>query len=914
MGINITEGTVRRDWIKIASATVETVVQALALGKDGISAATSSFFRGVEAIRGEDSLEIRANCLVLETLAYASSATIATTPLDRVPDKAEIRKLLDNIIERASGLAAEINIVLESEDLDFPETFPLFIDAASQIYHELRLCRPKESPDVVAAKFKRFVARGLIKIRSRDPDYFSPVVDALTGADAVADAKQRAWDRYRASLIKRFEDEPLFGEDEKTGATLAQVYQPLRAWFDEHDDSDELEPDEQESGTKKKIRRTVGMLDELVRDWLSKDDATDRVRLISGGPGSGKSTFAKYLAASVAPQLNWRVVFVPLQRLRGTGLLEGRIDDYFRRQLDEPFDIETAPLHSMGRDAHRNWLIIFDGLDELAKEGTTSESAALDFASALADWRGRVGSLAVHFLVLGRAPSMQEARRRLALQGKGTLYVADMIPFDKRSKSDSGRELVVDDPKQLGQLDQRPEFWRRWASAKNLSLDPPEAMTTDALSDLTKEPLLAYLLVFSGYVEERWKEAAENRNRIYQAIFNQIWEREKNKPTRIHLNDLGREGFESLMQALGLAAWRGGGRTGDETTFTSIRDTFMQPGLLFKAKKCGAADLGNVALLFYTRKDEEGGRGYEFLHKSFGEYLTARGLVSAFRRWGSQVDNPETDFDVVEFHRRWLKLAGAEPMSREILTFLRNEIRLEASSIDEHQPWKTARDWVRNAEKLMDAAIRDGLPAFEGAVKWRAAEDQELNAEVSLMAMVDACARAAYPSELLGSAEDIGGWMPGPVLLVEFRANRYTFSHFIRRTKTESSWFMTAEEFYFGFSNILLDLMSRLSLQGIVLIGASLAGGSLEGADLRDCMIMGCNFVETDLEGADLRNATIRYTEFASSNLRNADLRGARLDHAYLDRADTEFAKTDGPLKNQRRKRSMALVPPFMRL
>ena len=78
----------------------------------------------------------------------------------------------------------------------------------------------------------------------------------------------------------------------------------------------------------------------------------------------------------------------------------------------------------------------------------------------------------------------------------------------------------------------------------------------------------------------------------------------------------------------------------------------MRQDLLAKAKACGAADLSNVALLFYTRKDEEAGRGYEFLHKSFGEYLTACGLISAFPRWGSQVVDPISDFGPSEFLRR----------------------------------------------------------------------------------------------------------------------------------------------------------------------------------------------------------------------------------------------------------------------
>lgn len=84
---------------------------------------------------------------------------------------------------------------------------------------------------------------------------------------------------------------------------------------------------------------------------------------------------------------------------------------------------------------------------------------------------------------------------------------------------------------------------------------------------------------------------------------------------------LGKEGFDALMQSLGLAAWHGGGRTDDGATYAKIRETFMPQSLEAKAKQCNVTGLDNVALLFHTQKDETTGQGYEFLHKSFGEYL-----------------------------------------------------------------------------------------------------------------------------------------------------------------------------------------------------------------------------------------------------------------------------------------------------
>jgi hypothetical protein len=85
------------------------------------------------------------------------------------------------------------------------------------------------------------------------------------------------------------------------------------------------------------------------------------------------------------------------------------------------------------------------------------------------------------------------------------------------------------------------------------------------------------------------------------------------------------------------------------------------------------------------------GRGYEFLHKSFGEYLTARGLFDAFQRWGRQMTDPVLDFGTMEFLRRWLKLSGSAPMTREIVLFLGNEVRLQAQAVDALKPWKAGQ-------------------------------------------------------------------------------------------------------------------------------------------------------------------------------------------------------------------------------
>lgn len=889
MGIKLGRGGRSRDWTKVSIAGAEAVVQAIALGPAGFGNSISAFFRAVEGLRGEDELEARATNLVAETLAYALADVLSNTSFSRAPTHRQAQELIKSSLTRAVVLATQSDLLLETENLKYPATLSVFEDAAHRLAHAVRPFESQEPESGLEIRFQSAVAEGLNRILARRPEYFEPVLNVLASPAAGAEARVRAWAHYRSALICRFEDAALFGEDERTGVTLGQVYQPLRAWW--HDDVDDLTRVDSESPngpTSPAETVYLEMLEGALLTWLGKDLPQDRVRLISGGPGSGKSTFARWLAAKVTVIPRWRVLFVPLQRLRGSGPLERIVDDYFRLHPDEPFGPETPPMSSIGRDGHQDWLIIFDGLDELAKEGGSSESAAQVFASGLADMRARLSGVArVRYVVLGRAPSMQEARRRLGLQGNRTLHVGDMAAL-VFNPAGPAKEVTVVDPDQLAPQDQRQEFWARWATAKGLPTATPEAMKAEVLHDLTKEPLLAFLLIKSGYVSERWREAAENRNRIYEAIFDKIWERERAKETRTNLNDIRKDGFDALMQALGLAAWRGGGRTGDEATFTAIRDAFVRPDILSRAKASGVADLNNIAVLFYTQKDEIGGRGYEFLHKSFGEYLTACGLHSAFRRWGQQVGMPEIDFDELAFLRRWLVLAGPASITHDIAMFLVNEVKLRA--LDQQEaPWVAGRKWTRMLETIVGRMLTDGIPAHEGAKRWREAETNARNAERTLILLLIACSEVAYPMDLLNRDAD-GGWTPGPVKIVNFQDDVEEFNELLRRLRLDDSGFPRP---FLMARDMPLRRLSRLNLQECVISSGNsmldFQGANLEGAYLFLERGSRCNF-----SGACLRRAHLAHSSFRHSDFRNADLREANLSGGNFDGANLEGAVIDG--------------------
>ncbi len=89
-------------------------------------------------------------------------------------------------------------------------------------------------------------------------------------------------------------------------------------------------------------------------------------------------------------------------------------------------------------------------------------------------------------------------------------------------------------------------------------------------------------------------------------------------------------------------------------------------------------------------------------------------------------------------------------------------------------------------------------------------------------------------------------------------------------------------------ANLNQARLERVNLQGVGFTGADLRGARLNGADLR----------QTFLYRADLRQADLRQADLRQADLRHADLRGAHLDGCLLEDARLEDARLDGATLN----------------
>jgi hypothetical protein len=109
--------------------------------------------------------------------------------------------------------------------------------------------------------------------------------------------------------VYEFEVQPVFGQ-EATRLSLSQLYVPLRGYWAKNDG-------QPENPVIQLLSRThdVSMLDGELDKWARSRSEDDTVRLIGGGPGSGKSTTLRAFARRMADQQDLLPLFIPLQHI-----------------------------------------------------------------------------------------------------------------------------------------------------------------------------------------------------------------------------------------------------------------------------------------------------------------------------------------------------------------------------------------------------------------------------------------------------------------------------------------------------------------------------------------------------------------------------------------------------------------------
>ncbi len=669
-----------------------------------------------------------------------------------------------------------------------------------------------------------------------------------------ATEREQAWQRYRAWLQKQVE-EPMFLE----AFGLKQVYVAPNAYYRRKSDDRQSERQADYGRERSEKKPIVVPLMATLQSWLERGDREDAIRVICGGPGCGKSSFTKIWAAQLAESSPIPVLFIPLHQFEYESDLVEAIAKFIRTDPDGL--LPPNPLN--GEGAEQRLLLIFDGLDELAMQGKVGTEAAQKFVAEVERLLNRFNQRDLHLQVLlsGRDVAVQASSDGLRKEGQ----ILHVLPY---FVTKAERE-TYEDPKKLMATDLRNQWWQNYGAVSGRGyVEMPVELAQDSLSDITAQPLLNYLVALSYVRGELKISETSNLNEVYADLLTAIYDRGWANSQHPALRGISSDHFVRILEEIALASWHGDGRT---TTVAAINAHCERSGLasLLKVFEEGAqTGVTRLLLAFYFRQSgnaPSGDRTFEFTHKSFGEYLTARRIVRGVDLIHRQLETRKETFDLgwdeKEALKYWAELCGPSVMDQYLVAFLRNEIRLHDR--------ERVRQWQITLCHLIEVVLVKGLPMeLLNLPTYHETNRQARNAEEILLTTVNAC---AHLTEKLSSIE----W-PAPESFGNWLSR-------LRGQRLDSSQF-----------SLCLAFLAFLDLQNCMLHSQDLDEASLAGANLNRANLAGASLLEANLNRASLDGASLD-----GASLNRASLDGARLNRASLDGASLDGASLDGASLNR---------------
>ncbi|CCI15729.1 Genome sequencing data, contig C295 [Microcystis aeruginosa PCC 9807] len=816
-----------------------------------------------------------AGLLIIRSLMEAmkgllkSNADLLSQEVEKLPLKELYRQITDSLEEQ------ELN--LDRDFFEHPERLPIVAPVQAAFLQWLttnNLITNSQEAQSLSNRLPAYFVSALQEQWKDKRDEYSLLLDEIDTPFNNAWKREIGWLHYRAWLQKQI-DEPIFWE----AFSLKQIYVPLRGFYEEEEIKATPDTDYHREPS---FKRIVIKLQEQLETWLEAAKSDDAIRLLTGGPGSGKSSFCKVFAAQQA-RLEKQVLYIPLHRLSFSTDLVTAVKTFVQHDGFLP----ENPLEPSDQDLQL--LIIFDGLDELSMQGKIAQEVAQNFINEV---REQVKSFnqnktRLQVLISGRDVVVQSNKNNF----KKPQQIITILPYWV-AKSDD-----FSDVDNLLKVDQRHQWWQQYGQAKgkNYAQLPPE-LSGENLQEITAQPLLNYLIALTFERGEVQFSQETNLNNIYDNLLKAVYERgyEKNSPGHRAIEGIKKEDFVLILMEIALSCWHGNGRT---TTVIEIKEHCENNGLKnllknfqdsFQSDSQGSITRLLTAFYFRESGDLRGSeKTFEFTHKSFGEYLTARRIVDRVKQIHRKLQDSEKDHDYDYNPNKkaliaWATLCGPTAIDEYLFSFIVNQMQLQ--SPDEVKQWqKTLGDLIKYL--LVKGMPMEGLknrPNFQEEMQ------QARNAEEALLAVFNACGRVTeeiFPIQW-PSPEAFGNW------LARLQGQRIDF---------EPMFVLDCLSFL-DLKNCLLicrDLykanLERANLEGAILRGAILEGANLKEANLKEANLKEANLEEAFFEGAilaeaNLERANLYGANLGEANLEEAFLAGANLEEAFLERANLKGA------------------------
>jgi len=755
-----------------------------------------------------------------------------------------------------------------------PGSLP-FMDLSAAWFQEWLIGSGFDQPKAVSisSRLRSYFVFALNQEWRAHSDLYAPIVSASTTPFSPAGERERAWEQYRAWLDQEL-DSPMFGEP----FSLRQLYIPLRAFY--HRASKDFKDSATARGEEKETKRIAVDLTTALIEWVKRSDREDTVRVISGGPGSGKSSVAKMFTSEALSKTSWRSLYIPLHRIKYKGEIVPAIHDYLERTKLLPG--AATPLDP--ESGEPQLLVVFDGLDELAMLGKIAQGTVAEFVRAVKDFvrDQNTTTLRLKVILTGRTVVMQSLESEFRREGA----VLHLFPYfvsasdEEKKRYERGWDL-------LDKKDQRQEWWCKYGAITGRGHQGlPKHFNKDNLIEVSSEPLLNYLLALADQAQtlDFSKEVTENH--IYSSLIHEVYDRRWSDGKHFSLQGMTEDHFQRVLEEIAVASWHGDGR---KTTVGEIKQQCEDAGIMRMLEIFqDGAENGVLRLLtaFFFRqagvRDDE--NAFEFTHKSFGEYLVARRIVRLLEDIADMTERQRTKFngwDERTSLEKWARLCGPTALNPRQWGFLKNEM---------HRDGAQPGNWQIMLIPLINHLLRRAMPMEKlGLTDYLAMRIQSRNAEEALLIALNACARVTECLSDIGWPEPTaaGAWLKR---LQEQRSNP-------SNELAMSGWsWIRLDRQILDLNDLYCCDLSQASLESVKaqltdFMQANLDGANLQGANLDGANLQGANLKGANLKGANLERANLKHAKLEGANLEGANLEDADLEDAKLEDAKLEGAR-----------------------
>jgi len=446
---------------------------------------------------------------------------------------------------------------------------------------------------------------------------------------------------------------------------------------------------------------------------------------IKGGPGSGKSV----LALSMAQELTQSETVIPIFTRLNRSLNAISFDlNSSPEKMNDQFDI-LSYLSAFKSSKHEAACLIIDGLDEIGRSSEITMSVAAEKLINLLDKQILECRLkhkkALRIVVFGREIITESTAKNLPKSSK----LFSIGNLANRFSDNSMKDQYGDDL--------RPLWWEKFLlarGARQIGHTPKFlSRSTHSLYELGKEPLLAYLITLSAFppgqiLPDKPEEVLDkkvdgkNRNKIYEEIIDEVlsskrWRVETNKAPILPYDD-----FLDILKHIALATWQNGNSR--SAKISGIREAIggnerlnlaLDRLLDIANSQVRKFHSGNLITTFYYRLvpriDDALEDEFEFIHKTFSEYLLAILLFDHFELLIDAEANKASDTIKLTAVRKWLELTIAGSETHDIAKFIMDEAELRWDK-------KTFDAWCK-AFEVIDFILARKSIGFETDAQWR---------------------------------------------------------------------------------------------------------------------------------------------------------------------------------------------------